>query len=105
MSRRLLVATRNPHKLDEIRDLLGDRHVRVVSLDDIGLEKHPAEDSVEVHDTFEDNALAKARYYRDLTGLPTIADDSGLCVDALDGGPGVRSRRSLRPRPCWWPAP
>ena len=93
MSRRLLVATRNPHKLDEICDLLGDRSVEVLSLDDIGLERHPAEDSVETHDTFEDNALAKARYYRGLTGLPTIADDSGLCVDALHGGPGVRSRR------------
>ena len=67
--------------------------MEVVSLDDIGLECHPDEESLEVHDSFEGNALAKAEYYRRRTGLPTIADDSGLCVDALDGGPGVLSRR------------
>ncbi len=90
---RLLLATRNRHKLREIRGLLSDLSFEIVSLSDIELPHSPREESVEVFETFEENAVAKARYYRTLTGLPTIADDSGLCVDALSGGPGVRSRR------------
>ena len=93
MSRRLLVATRNAHKLQEIRELLGDLDIEVVSLTDAGISMHPAEESLEVFNSFEGNALAKARYYRNRSGLPTIADDSGLCVDALDGAPGIHSRR------------
>jgi XTP/dITP diphosphohydrolase len=93
MSRTLLVATRNAHKLQEIRELLGDLDIEVVSLTDAGISKHPAEDSLEVFNSFEENALAKARYYRSRSGIPTIADDSGLCVDALDGAPGIHSRR------------
>lgn len=93
MSRTLLVATRNQHKLHEINDLLGDLVIEVVSLDDTGLPVHPDEEGIEVFESFEENALAKARHYRDRTGLPTIADDSGLCVDALGGKPGVHSRR------------
>jgi XTP/dITP diphosphohydrolase len=93
MSETLLVATRNAHKLEEIRDLLRGTEVTLVSLDEAGIEPHPAEDSVETLDTFHGNALAKARYYRKLTGQATIADDSGLCVDALNGAPGVHSRR------------
>ena len=97
MSNTLLVATRNAHKLVEIRELLDDTSTTVVSLDDVGVEPHPEEDAVEKYDTFSGNALAKARYYRRLTGLPTVADDSGLCVDALDGAPGVHSRRFAPP--------
>ena len=93
MPETLLLATRNRHKLQEIRDLLADAGVELVSLDDVGVAAHPAEEQIEVFDSFEANALAKARYYRDLTGLPTAADDSGLCVDALGGAPGIHSRR------------
>ncbi len=93
MFRTLLVATRNAHKLQEIRDLLGDLDIEVVSLTDAGISMRPAEESLEVFDSFEDNALAKAKYYRSRSDLPTIADDSGLCVDALDGAPGIHSRR------------
>lgn len=93
MSETLLLATRNTHKLQEIRDLLLDTEVELVSLDDVGVTLHRAEEEIEVFDSFEGNALAKARYYRSLTGLPTVADDSGLCVDALDGAPGIHSRR------------
>jgi XTP/dITP diphosphohydrolase len=89
----LLLATRNAHKLEEIRDLIRDASVSLVSLDDAGVERHPAEEGIEIHDSFEGNALAKARYYRSLTGMATLADDSGLCVDALGGGPGIHSRR------------
>lgn len=91
--RRLLLATRNRNKLREITDLLSGVAVDVISLEEYGVGDLPGEDEVEVFDTFEQNALAKARFYRLHTGMEVIADDSGLCVDALDGGPGVRSRR------------
>jgi XTP/dITP diphosphohydrolase len=79
--------------LVEIRGLLAGLPFQVVSLADIDLAQHPEEDGLEAFDSFEQNALAKARYYSCRTGMATIADDSGLCVDALGGGPGVRSRR------------
>jgi len=87
--RRLLVATRSTHKLRELRELLGLEHTQLVSLDDLGIEGDPVEDGV----TFETNAKIKARAGLLASGLPTIADDSGLEVDALGGGPGVRTRR------------
>lgn len=97
MSRTFLVATRNAHKLQEIQDLLGGLDIQVLSLTDAGISRHPEEDSLEVFDSFEGNALAKARYYRTRSGFPTIADDSGLCVKALDGAPGIHSRRFAPP--------
>jgi XTP/dITP diphosphohydrolase len=91
---RLLVATRNPGKVREIRDILsGHPQFEVVGLDDLGVEETPEEDALEVFDTFEENALAKARWFAAKTGELTLADDSGICVDALGGAPGVRSRR------------
>lgn len=90
---RILVATRSPHKLAEIRDLMGDLPIEFVSLADLGVDEVPEEEGIEVYDTFAENAAAKARYFRRRTGLPTVADDSGLCVDALDGGPGVHTKR------------
>jgi len=91
---RLLVATRNPGKVRELRDILaGYPQVELVGLEDLGVPESPEEDAVEAFETFEENALAKARYYARLTGELTLADDSGICVDALDGAPGVRSRR------------
>jgi XTP/dITP diphosphohydrolase len=92
--RRLLVATRSRHKLRELHDLLGvPDSVELLSPDDLGLEGEPEETG----ETFEANARLKARYYARLSGLPTLADDSGLEVDALDGGPGVRTRRFAGP--------
>ncbi len=91
--RKLLLATRNSHKVREILELLEGLPLEVSSLRDLGLASLPGEDDVEVYSTFEQNALAKARFYRLHTGLDVVADDSGLCVDALGGGPGVRSRR------------
>ena len=87
--RRLLVATRSTHKLRELRELLALDHADLVSLDDIGIEGDPVEDG----ETFETNAAIKARFGALASGLPTLADDSGLEVDALGGGPGVRTRR------------
>jgi XTP/dITP diphosphohydrolase len=91
---RLVVATRSEHKLDEIRDMLGDiPNLEVVDLIQAGVEQTAAEDEIEVHDTFAENALAKARYFAERTREAVLADDSGLCVDALRGAPGVRSKR------------
>ena len=90
MARRLLVATRSRHKLHELHELLAlPDDVELVSPDDLGIEGEPDETGA----TFETNARIKARYYAARSGLPTLADDSGLEVDALDGGPGVRTRR------------
>jgi XTP/dITP diphosphohydrolase len=86
---RLLVATRSEHKLRELRELLSLEQAELVSLDDLDALGDPIEDG----ETFEANAAIKARAGLAATGLPTIADDSGIEVDALDGGPGVRTRR------------
>jgi XTP/dITP diphosphohydrolase len=91
---RLLVATRNPGKVREIREILAEYpEMEIVGLDDLGIAETAEEDELEVFETFEENALAKARYFAAKTGELTLADDSGICVDALDGAPGVRSRR------------
>jgi XTP/dITP diphosphohydrolase len=86
---RLLVATRSAHKLAELRDLLSVERAELVTLDDLGIEG----DVDETGATFEANAKLKARFGARATGLPTLADDSGLEVAALGGGPGVRTRR------------
>ncbi|OGO52612.1 MAG: hypothetical protein A2Z32_01510, partial [Chloroflexi bacterium RBG_16_69_14] len=87
--RRLLVATRSAHKLRELGELLELDSVELVSLDALGIVGDPVEDGT----TFETNAAIKARFGLRASGLPTLADDSGLEVDALDGGPGVWTRR------------
>ena len=87
--RQLLVATRSAHKLRELRQLLDLRQTDLVSLDDLGVPGDPEETG----ETFETNAAIKARFGVRTTGLPTLADDSGIEVDALDGRPGVRTRR------------
>ncbi|WP_182380552.1 RdgB/HAM1 family non-canonical purine NTP pyrophosphatase [Nocardioides sp. WS12] len=89
---RVLVASRNLKKVEEMRRILAEHlegGVEVVGLDDVATFDEPVEDEP----TFEGNALLKARAGVLATGLPTIADDSGLCVDALNGMPGVLSAR------------
>jgi XTP/dITP diphosphohydrolase len=89
---KLLVASRNRRKLAEMRrvlDAAGLAGIALVSLDDV----EPFDEAPETGATFEDNALAKARDGFTATGLPTVADDSGLEVDALNGMPGVLSAR------------
>lgn len=86
---RLLVATRSTHKLRELRELLGPLRTQLISLDDATIPGEAVEDGA----TFEANAAIKARHFAALSGLPTLADDSGIEVDALDGAPGVRTRR------------
>jgi XTP/dITP diphosphohydrolase len=85
----ILVATRSAHKLRELSELLRPAGVDLVSLDDVGI----ADEVEETGATFEANARLKARAYARRSGLPTLADDSGIEVDALGGGPGVRTRR------------
>ena len=86
---RLVIATRSEHKLRELRELLHLERGELVSLDDLGVPGDPDEPGT----TFETNASIKARADVRATGLPSLADDSGIEVDALDGAPGVRTRR------------
>lgn len=86
---KLLIATSNPGKLDEIKLFLSDVPVELVGLDDVGI----TDRAEETGKTFEDNAILKAKFYGKLTGLPTIADDGGFEIDALNGAPGVKSHR------------
>ena len=90
--KRLVIATRNPGKIVEFRRILNELSDGAVEL--IGADEFP--DLVDVEETgttFAENALLKARYTAKVTGLPAIADDSGLCVDALNGNPGLFSAR------------
>lgn len=86
--KQIVFATNNPHKLEEIRSIVGDR-VEILSLADINLEGEIPETSP----TLEGNAIQKARWVKDRTGLDCFADDTGLMVDALNGEPGVYSAR------------
>jgi len=85
----LLVATTNPGKLREIRGILADIPIELVSLDQFSGVVEPDETGA----TFAENARLKALYYNQATGLPAVADDSGLVIDALGGEPGVHSAR------------
>jgi XTP/dITP diphosphohydrolase len=89
---KLLLATTNRGKISELKRLLGEQQI-----DLIGLDVTDSTEEIETGMTFVENALLKARHYHHLTGLPTIADDSGLEVAALDGRPGVASARYAGP--------
>src|ERR687884_2359198 len=89
---KLVVATHNPGKLREMRELLGPYGVEAVSAGDLGL---PVPD--ESGHMFSENAAIKAHAAAQATGLPAFADDSGLCVEALDGAPGLFSARWAGP--------
>lgn len=92
-ARHLLVATTNRHKIEEFREILGDEEFRLVGPADLGI-------SVEVEETgssFEENAILKAIAYADASGMLTLADDSGLEIDALGGEPGIYSARWAGP--------
>ncbi len=90
----ILLATRSEGKLRELRPLFERAGFTVVDLDGWGLPEEPEEAELERFDTFEENALAKARYFYEVSGgIAAVADDSGLEVAALGGRPGVRSKR------------
>lgn len=90
---RVLIATRSTGKIRELRALFAEHGLAVIDLQEAGIPDSAAEDALEVHATFDENALAKARYFRRLSGMPVVADDSGLVVPALGGEPGVLSKR------------
>jgi XTP/dITP diphosphohydrolase len=93
-SPRLLLATRSADKVREIREILASSfRGDILTLDEAGIPQTPDEDGIEAFDTFLGNAHAKAAHFVVLSGLPTLADDSGISVHALDGAPGVRSKR------------
>lgn len=93
MPTRLILATRNEHKVGELRDILADA-VSTLDLEIVGLSAYPhVPDVVEDGVTFEANALLKARAAAHATGIPALADDSGLTVDVLGGAPGIFSAR------------
>lgn len=83
---RLVLASNNPGKLREMRALLAPLGIEVIAQAELGIAE-----AEEPHDTFVENALAKARHASRASGLAALADDSGLCVDALGGAPGVHS--------------
>lgn len=90
----ILVATRNPGKLTELRPLLAGAGVDGVDLAMVGMPELPEEDAIECFETFEENAVAKARYFFERSnGMVTVAEDSGLEVVGLGGRPGVRTKR------------
>jgi XTP/dITP diphosphohydrolase len=86
---KFILASHNKGKLAEMQKILGELGVEVVLQSDLGLDLEPEEDGA----TFTENARIKARAVMEASGLPAIADDSGLCVDALNGAPGVYSAR------------
>jgi XTP/dITP diphosphohydrolase len=86
--RRLVLASNNPGKLREFRQMLAPLGMEIVPQLELGIAE-----AEEPHGTFVENALAKARHAARLTGLPALADDSGICVHALGGEPGVHSAR------------
>ena len=88
MKKEILIATHNQHKKEEIQQILGDKFT-VTSLIDYDIHDEIVEDG----DTFHANALIKAQYCFDTTGKPSLGDDSGLVVEALDGRPGIYSAR------------
>jgi XTP/dITP diphosphohydrolase len=89
-----LLATRSEGKLRELREIFADFGLAVIDLATLGIPESDRENDLEQFDTFEENAVAKARYFFEFSGgIPTFGDDSGMCVDALGGEPGVYSKR------------
>ena len=85
---KLVLASSNHGKLEELRGLLSGNGIELIAQSDLGVD-----DADETGTTFVENALLKARHATLTTGLPALADDSGICVDALDGAPGLYSAR------------
>ena len=90
---RILLATRSKGKLRELHGILASAGLTGITLDEAGIAETEEEEHIEIFETFEENALAKARYFHRKSGMPAMADDSGLSVRALGGAPGVYSKR------------
>jgi XTP/dITP diphosphohydrolase len=89
-----LVATRSAGKLRELHEIFAEFGLSMTDPATLGIPETQVEDELEQFETFEENALAKARYFFEVSGrMPTFGDDSGMCVDILNGEPGVYSKR------------
>lgn len=88
--KKIVIATANLHKVDEIKAILKDLEFEVLSLWDFGMQDIEIEEN---GSSFEENALIKAKFVADKVGIPAISDDSGICVDILGGAPGIFSAR------------
>ncbi|HVS61814.1 MAG TPA: non-canonical purine NTP pyrophosphatase [Gemmatimonadaceae bacterium] len=89
-----LLATRSAGKLRELREIFAELGLEITDVSGVGIPESAAEEQLECHETFEENALAKVRYFFEISGgLPTFGDDSGMCVDVLGREPGVYSKR------------
>lgn len=86
---KLIIASNNAHKLVEIKDILGSKFDEIISLKEAGIDHETIEDGT----TFMENSIKKAREIAEISGCWALADDSGICVDALDGAPGIFSAR------------
>ena len=86
---KLIIASNNAHKLVEIKAILGSVFEEIVSMREAGIDHETVEDGL----SFMENALKKAREIAEISGCCALADDSGICVDALDGAPGIYSAR------------
>ena len=86
---RLIIASNNKHKIKEIKEILGSKFDEIVSLREAGIDHETVEDGT----TFAENAYKKAREIAEISGVASLADDSGICVDALGGAPGIFSAR------------
>ena len=86
---KLIIASNNRHKIEEIKQILSGKFEGILSLSEAGVNHETVEDGL----TFSENALKKAKEIVEITGCAALADDSGLCVDALDGAPGIYSAR------------
>lgn len=88
---KLLIATTNPGKLDEIKRILSDLPLEIVSLADVGI----IDDVIEDGNTYEENAQKKAIFYAKKSNIPSVADDGGIEISALENAPGIHSKRWL----------
>ena len=86
---KLIIASNNAHKIYEIKQILAGKFDEILSLKDAGVDHETVEDG----NTFMENALKKAREIAEISGCAALADDSGLCVEALGGAPGIYSAR------------
>lgn len=86
---KLIIASNNKHKIYEIKKILGGKFDEILSLREAGIDHETLEDGT----TFMENAVKKAREISEISGCYSLADDSGICVDALDGAPGIYSAR------------
>jgi len=88
----LMIASNNAGKVREIKECFSELPIEILTINDV-FKDNPPEEPIENSSTFKGNAMLKALYYSERANLPCLADDSGLCVDALDGFPGVYSHR------------